>query len=110
MFAFVVECRVDIAPNGFARGCGVESCMFPDTNILGGRIRGSMLFHSHSTFSVIAGYAYAVKMNPDELEYQDTLQHYLNESAMISSKVRNPEVDEHFRYMVDCYTHGLVRR
>ncbi|KAK4309720.1 hypothetical protein Pmani_018650 [Petrolisthes manimaculis] len=60
--------------------------------------------------SLIAGYVYAVQMNPDQLDYQDTLQKYMNESAMVSSKVRNPEVDSHFNYMVDCYTHGLVRR
>ncbi|XP_045602244.1 mitochondrial import inner membrane translocase subunit Tim29 [Procambarus clarkii] len=60
--------------------------------------------------SIIAGYICAVKTNPNKMDFQDTLQKYMNESAMLSDKIRNKEVDAHFNYMVDCYNHGLVRR
>ncbi|KAG7164477.1 mitochondrial import inner membrane translocase subunit Tim29-like [Homarus americanus] len=67
-------------------------------------------FKASMVMSLIAGYMYAVKTNPDEMEFQDTLQRYMNESAMLSEKIRNKEVDAHFNYMIDCYNHGLVRR
>nr|XP_053656321.1 mitochondrial import inner membrane translocase subunit Tim29-like [Cherax quadricarinatus] len=44
------------------------------------------------------------------MDFQDTLQKYMNESALLSAKIRNKEVNAHFNYMVDCYNHGLVRR
>lgn len=59
---------------------------------------------------VIAGIVYAVNTNPEKMDYQDALVRYRNESAMLSNKVRNPEVDAHLQYMGDCFDHGLVRR
>lgn len=60
--------------------------------------------------SLIAGIVYAIKTNPDEMDYKDALQRYCNEGAMLSSKVRNAEVDDHLHYIADCFNHGLVRR
>lgn len=61
-------------------------------------------------YSLIGGYIYAFNNNPNELEFQDSLQKYMNESAMLSEKIRNAEVNDHFHYLADCYNHGLVRR
>ncbi|XP_027237089.1 mitochondrial import inner membrane translocase subunit Tim29 [Penaeus vannamei] len=61
-------------------------------------------------YSLIGGTLYAFNTNPDERDFQSTLQTYMNESAMLSESIRNPEVDAHFQYLVDCYNHGLVRR
>ncbi|XP_064084366.1 mitochondrial import inner membrane translocase subunit Tim29-like [Macrobrachium nipponense] len=60
--------------------------------------------------SLIGGCIYACKTNPDERDFQDKLRRYINDSAMLSEKIRNSEVDDHFRYLADCYIHGLVRR
>ncbi|KAG0730484.1 Mitochondrial import inner membrane translocase subunit Tim29 [Chionoecetes opilio] len=60
--------------------------------------------------SIIAGILYAVKTNPDERDYRDVLLKYCNESALLSARVRNAEVDDHLHYMGDCFDHGLVRR
>ncbi|KAK8393959.1 hypothetical protein O3P69_006273 [Scylla paramamosain] len=65
---------------------------------------------SSAYISLIASIMYAVKTNPDERDYKDTLHRYMNESAMLSSKVRNAEVDDHLHYMADCFDHGLLRR
>ncbi|MPC58985.1 uncharacterized protein E2C01_053000 [Portunus trituberculatus] len=59
---------------------------------------------------MIAGIVYAVKTNPDERDYKDMLHRYMNESAMLSSKVRNAKVDDHLHYMADCFDHHLLRR
>ncbi|KAK7086548.1 hypothetical protein SK128_025884 [Halocaridina rubra] len=60
--------------------------------------------------SLIGGYIYAFQTNPDELEFQDALQKCMNQSAMLSEKIRNPQVDEHFQNLSDCFNHGLIRR
>ncbi|XP_071526402.1 mitochondrial import inner membrane translocase subunit Tim29 [Panulirus ornatus] len=60
--------------------------------------------------SLIAGFIYAFKTNPDEKDFQDSVVKYINESAILSEKIRNQEVNAHFNYLVDCYNHGLLRR
>ena len=66
--------------------------------------------NSQFVFTVIAGVVYAVKTNPDERDYKDALHRYMNESAMLSSRVRNAKVDDHLHYMADCIDHHLLRR
>lgn len=67
-------------------------------------------FKAATYISLLAGILYAIKDNPDELEFQDALQTYMNESQMLSDKIRNKEVDDHFNYIRQCYNHGLIRR
>ncbi|XP_076055595.1 mitochondrial import inner membrane translocase subunit Tim29 [Oratosquilla oratoria] len=60
--------------------------------------------------SFLSGLAYAFRTNPDKKDFLDNLQFYLNESALLSDKIRNPEVDAHYTYMKECFDLQLVRR
>ena len=59
---------------------------------------------------MIGGLIYAFNTNPNEIDFHDMLQICINDSAMLSEKIRNSEVDDHLHYLADCNTHGLMRR
>lgn len=67
-------------------------------------------FKASVYMSMFGALIYAIKTNPNDIDFRDLLQKSINESAMLTEKIRNHEVDDHLHYIADCYSHDLIRR